>query len=659
MKNQNNDNIFTKMNTINSILNRKIDSKKSNANKLDYKGNNILPIDILIGQYEFILENNNENNEKTPNQKTFTPYFYKTKIERRKKIKENIKKENDKQNIIDKKKYFITKKYLNKKSQKEEKKYKKITPYNFKHLYKYENKKHIHKSMSNPYYNNFVENNKMESNFMKLEREANIYTSNAPYIQNKKMLLFNKFNYDNNEYKPDRAKLFDMTRIPNKPNKNSFIYKTTKFRVGHLVSNNNSESVSPKGNMYEKFLQFRNFSGTLIPSSYVENTFQKRKRYLPSDTLYKELMSKKNETFEYYLNNVMKKEKKKDNAQDNENKDELLLYSFYKNKNNKTKINIESTIKKLYYKQMIKNNADLKGYSSLLNKKKNNLGLPLTFPTILSSNILYDNKSQKERYEKLAESFYHLKELIINYKKEGNLNELDYIYEYAVSKNIDKKYLTVENLNNFYNFLFQKKLPIDLSKSIKENIILALTFDKNKKKEEKKKNIFIKKLNLKQLISEKRRYKSKDKDRDAIYSSLMIDMDWQNKITKQEKFNISDRITIRNELKKELEQVKNEVINKQKIMQNIQNENILKRKNIINNIRDINSQERLKKEEEIFDSNERLYYTWYKNKNSFNINNFVKKSKLTELYFYNRNNKKIKQNEIEEKFFRHKNSTYN
>ena len=250
--------------------------------------------------------------------------------------------------------------------------------------------------------------------------------------------------------------------------------------------------------------------------------------------------------------------------------------------------------------------------------------MPLSFPKIVSFNISYDNKSQKERYEKMAESFYHLKKLMNNYKKEGNSNELDYIYEYAVSKNIDKKYLTIANLNNFYNFLFEKKLPLDSSKSFKDNIILALNFDKNQKKEEKMKNIFLKKINLKQIISDKSRYKKNDKDKDIICSSLMIDMDWQNKITKQDKFNLSDRITIRNELKKELEQIKNEVINKQKIMKNIQNENMLKRNNNINNINENNSQEILKNEEKIFDSNERLYYTWYKNKNSFNINNFVK-----------------------------------
>ena len=171
--------------------------------------------------------------------------------------------------------------------------------------------------------------------------------------------------------------------------------------------------------------------------------------------------------------------------------------------------------------------------------------------------------------------------------------------------------------------------------------------------------MFMKKLNIKKI--DKKRYKNKNKSQDENkeFTPLMLDMDRQNKINNQEQFNISDRITIRNELKKELEQIKNEVINKQKIMKDIQNENMLKRKN--NNKKELKenkSQTNIKKKEEdmkkieekIFDSNERLYYTWYKNQNSYNINNFVKRSKLTELYFYNRNNNKIKQNDIEAKF---------
>lgn len=77
-------------------------------------------------------------------------------------------------------------------------------------------------------------------------------------------------------------------------------------------------------------------------------------------------------------------------------------------------------MKKLYYKQIINNNDDLNGYSPLLSKKKNDWGQPLSFPKIFSSNIVFDNRSQKERYEKISESFYNLKGLIDDYKKMVN-----------------------------------------------------------------------------------------------------------------------------------------------------------------------------------------------------------------------------------------------
>jgi hypothetical protein len=127
----------------------------------------------------------------------------------------------------------------------------------------------------------------------------------------------------------------------------------------------------------------------------------------------------------------------------------------------------------------------------------------------------------------------------------------------------------------------------------------------------------------------------------------MIDFERQNKVNNQEYFCMSDGIIIRNELKKELDSIKNEVINKQKIMQNFQK----KEKNESNvSITSENNKKNKKIEEKVFDSNERLYYTWYKN-NSYNINNFVKKAKLTELYFYNRAKERIKQNVVENEYF--------
>ena len=37
-----------------------------------------------------------------------------------------------------------------------------------------------------------------------------------------------------------------------------------------------------------------------------------------------------------------------------------------------------------------------------------------------------------------------------NFKKKGELNELDFIYEYALNKNIDKNFLTIKSNNNIY-----------------------------------------------------------------------------------------------------------------------------------------------------------------------------------------------------------------
>ena len=653
--------ITSKIEKSKNLLNKKILSN-SNELKIGKKKEKKIPIE----KFEFILEDNNKNQKKMQ----YLNIYYKAKLKKSKKIKN----ENESQIINDKKMYYIKKKYLKGKQIQENKEdiSHKISLYNFKYFNKIDNKKISHKSLSS--------NNKdiinMESNFMKLCKEANIYTSNANYIKNKKMLLFDKFNYDNNKYIPDRAKLFDITRIPNVPYKKSFIYKTTKFRAGHFISNNNSKNRSEnlggnsllnntslfdttKKNQYENCLQFRNFSNSLITPSFIDNSFQNRKRYPPSDTLYKQLMGKKNETFELFLkSNFSKKEKNKDNEKekceekkdDNKVKDNSFLYSFYKDFNNKIKIKDISNMKKLYYKQIVKNNSDLNGYSSLLSKKKNNWGFPLSFSKIFSGNIIFDNKSQKERYEKISESFYNLKELMNDFIKEGKLNELDYIYEYCVSKNIDKKYLTITNLNNFYNFLHEKKLSLDLSKTLKENIILALEFDKNKIKNKKKgeekraSNIYTKKINLKS--NEKRRNKNKNKE-EIDLKPLMIDFERQNKVNNQEYFCMSDRIIIRNELKKELDSIKNEVINKQKIMQNFQK----KEKNESNvSITYENNKKNKKIEEKVFDSNERLYYTWYKN-NLYNINNFVKKTKLTELYFYNRAKEKIKQNDIEKEYF--------
>ena len=97
-----------------------------------------------------------------------------------------------------------------------------------------ENKNKLQKSLS---YVNLKtidkEKTNFESNFMKLNNFSNIYTAKADYIQNKKMLIMDKFSYDNNIYKPDRLGRFDMSAF-NNPKKS-----VGKGIFGHIYYNHN------------------------------------------------------------------------------------------------------------------------------------------------------------------------------------------------------------------------------------------------------------------------------------------------------------------------------------------------------------------------------------------------------------------------------------
>ena len=672
-----------KLKTSNSDSIKSLDSPKYHSIKLKSRldANN-----IAIENVEFIME---ESNQASP-RKNILKHIYKEKENPLNSISKEINKKqihkkikNQKSNMIypiQKKMYNVIKKYINGKQDKEKEStinatFKKPYPISYKNIQNLNKEKLIHKSQSNPSITKPQEMN-MESNFMKLSKEANIYTSNAKYIQNKKVLLFDKFSYDNNEYVPDRAKLFDMTRMPKIPKKNSFVFKTTKFRVGHFINNNkDSNNALDSGRKNEfankslfdfnyRYLEInkgnlsynennkqnsliKNYDKSITQNSYIDNSFQKFKRHPPSDTFYKELMSKKNETYEQYFKSPNKeKEKEKEmNVDENIDSNELnldtndkdmrgFLQPYYKNKLNKKK----PELKRLYYKQIINNNKnDLNGYSVLLSKKKNNMGNPLYFPKIFSSNINFENHSQKERFEKISESFAALKNLMENFKKQGELDELDFIFDYAVSKNIDKSILTIKNLNNFYNFLNEKQMPLDPKKSLKENIILALNYGTNLNNEEKQKKSKIilnnKEKTKSNFFITTKSSKNKKKINDTKEIKLMLDLNLQKKINNKDNFSI-DNINTRDELKKEIEDVNNEVLNKQKIIENIRN-----------------NDEKIKNYEKVFDSNERLYYTWFKNQRAKDINNYRKKSKLTELYYYNKTKEEMKKNDLEQKYF--------
>ena len=78
---------------------------------------------------------------------------------------------------------------------------------------------------------------------MKLNNNSNIYTANAKYIKNKKMIIIDKYSYDNNIYKPDRLGLFDMSDFRN-PKK-----IVGKGIFGHIYYNHNKN----RNNLEKKY----------------------------------------------------------------------------------------------------------------------------------------------------------------------------------------------------------------------------------------------------------------------------------------------------------------------------------------------------------------------------------------------------------------------
>ena len=561
------------------------------------------------------------------------------------------------------------------------------SPYNFKYFCNTANKKSINQALSDK---NKTEKKELESNFIKLSKEANMYTSNAEYITNKKLLLFNKYNFENNKYIPNRAKLFDMTSIPKIKTKINILYKTTKFRGGKmyffdnknppkindiLESNNNKNYPNHKKPLYLRDLekyetkkeQFFSNNGT--QTKFIDNTFQKRKRYPPSNSLYRELMNKKNEIYDNFVNIITEGE---EYYRPLINKPKLFSAKYDEDENSKKKIK----------------NEDLNGFTNLFSKKKNDGLIPITYPLVCAHMINHDSMSQRARYENIMESFIRLRSMIENDKAFGKFNEKKYIREFLSNKNIDKTYLNEKNYENFSNFLKLKKMPIDINKTLKENIIVALNYDElenkilnsddndnnndNLEKNESKKN----NLNNKQIPSTKTRIISNESN---IFKNKPLEFDIPRQKKLLDSGNYRNDIELRDSLQKELEIIENEVEDKQNKIKNIEDnlgllpfesdyyykQNLNKKnfnKEKKKDLRLISQKEYYKTTEEqkknkkkinknynLYDFNERLYYTWYKNQNIGDIKHYKKQSKLTEYIIYNRTKEKIIDEKIEEK----------
>ena len=536
-----------------------------------------------------------------------------------------------------------------------------------------------------------IENNNLDSNFMSLSKEANKYTSNANYIKNKKMQLFDIIKTDN------KNKTIFSDREKTYKNDKNILYKTTFFRGGKFHINKEKKkklvrriernmSVESMVDFIEQnednlnlFDKVQNRKSLIIEDNFQE----KRKKRFYYNSLYKEIMNKKPEIVGSILNNKMNESQ--EIVKNNFNIPQVNNSIIYLNKNN-----IDENLN--FNRTSNKNNFLNKTKSfSFLPKKKIN-GIPLIFPKILTSTIDFESKGEISRYQYLLNNFLRLKAIIENDKIFEKNKEYDYIKEFLESKNIDKNYINTNNIMNFSNFLSKKEIPIDVNKSLKENIILALNFNEeneknnntyfNKVKEklssstkELKRRKIIKN-NINKYITNRERKISINPD----YKSLVLDLLRQKKlfVNEEEKTDIK----LNKKLKKEINEVEDEIKNKQEKIKDIENKlNLIPfsanyynnkkieyknnkkenpidlrlvslqemRNNLVNNFKIIKKQN---KDEDIFNSNERLYYSWFRYKRKGDINNFLRRTKLTEFVVYNKTKEKILMDKFKGEFFK-------
>ena len=371
----------------------------------------------------------------------------------------------------------------------------------------------------------------------------------------------------------------------------------------------------------------------------------------------------------------------------NEQKD-ILLGKYFNIKDIKSNI--------LETEPTVENTAKIYDYSELFSKKHIN-GMPLLYPVICTNDFENNNLSKRNRYEEINREFYKLKFLMAKYKENllnKNLSnssvfnvetqpkrsynisnvESEIIRQYLMSKNIcNKEEIAEESVQNFINFLNKEPLEIDINKSLKDNVLNALNCkDKTSKDITVLYNNFNKFNNKDKVNCCNRRKKREKIDEDWIKYNLVKQNQVFNSISKSHK-NI---LEMNNELKEELNHVDEEENLKYDLIMLVQNNKYL---NNVNNKKSLNvlfnkeinslnfrlqstpqntlnlsykNTSKIRKISNLNDlkqSNERLYYNWFKKKFPLNQENYTKKGKLTEYVTYNKAISRIKCNELIEK----------
>ena len=516
-----------------------------------------------------------------------------------------------------------------------------INPYSFKTIFKKINAFNKYR-FSNNNNKNLWKFPQMESNFTSVSKEENYFTKNVPYIKNKKMQIFDKFEYDNGTYIPDRVNKYDMKNLAPIKKKNTILYKTTTFRNNKLI---NEKKFHIDVNAYEKLIKnmekrHKNYNVQNY-SIYVDNTFKKEKPYHAGNSLYKELNVEKNKLYDKYFEG------------NNNNSNQSIKNHTIDDKKNKS-------------------NKNFVGYEYLLTKKPVN-EVPQIFQKSMISDLIYNNYSEKERYEILIDKFNKLKYLINTGK--NKFKELDYIKDF-LNRNKILDY-NEEKLKNFTNFLHMKKIPINIEKSLKDNIIYALNFNKEKYLKENKfkitKNNSSSMLNKNLLNINESNNNTIQKEDDFLKGSLMKSMERQKKLYLENNHNNNNKnyIQLANDLNTELNNLYDEKEKNKKLFElnnefyltqqygfcnNNSNKNLSSTNNTNNiDLRLGNSKEfkELEKNDEnnniknkknkfnLTNFNNRLYYNWEKKHKNYKMIEIEKNNKLTELIVLERIKRKI------------------
>ena len=154
----------------------------------------------------------------------------------------------------------------------------------------------------------------------------------------------------------------------------------------------------------------------------------------------------------------------------------LKLNETFKNKFFNKNESILNKHKKTYSTEK----KNLNGYKDFLTRTTiSNLPIVITKNTELKEEKSKKdiNQTEKEKYEKLSETFIKIK-CLLNLDCEPG-NEREYIKNFFIKFGYNNNDITEDKISNFLNFINEEPFPIDPKKTLKENIILAMNYNKN------------------------------------------------------------------------------------------------------------------------------------------------------------------------------------